>query len=294
MLDIVSCSEPPLLSLKDTVDMNIGPPAATPPKTNDSETTNPRLPNNTLFKTRRTNANEFRTGTLEQHRTAVVEDLDEVPVVSVEYFLKNTPIPRITDRQLTTLRNQLAAQGLLSQGRWTGFPDDPSQSGQHEDRTFKPLVEIYAAISKRKGHATVKMGYQPHSTPVSERANTTRPDADFNLVEGDATLKDEETETQKTSWANIVMAFEFKRQDSLDAMQGVRMVAVLSHLSRYSYFGFHQNHRRLIWDAFHILRNDPCRLFTFGFTIENTTARMWYFSRSHIMVSQPFHLISVR
>lgn len=55
-----------------------------------------------------------------------------------------------------------------------------------------------------------------------------------------------------------------------------------------------QNEDQLLNDASHILYNDPCREFTFGFTIEHRTMRLWYFSRSHISVTEGFdyHTVS--
>lgn len=37
-----------------------------------------------------------------------------------------------------------------------------------------------------------------------------------------------------------------------------------------------------------IMRNDQRRLFTFGLTIEDTVARIWYHDRSAVVTSTPF------
>ncbi|KIY44241.1 hypothetical protein FISHEDRAFT_30681, partial [Fistulina hepatica ATCC 64428] len=37
--------------------------------------------------------------------------------------------------------------------------------------------------------------------------------------------------------------------------------------------------------------NDPCRRFTFSVTIENTQMRIWYYSRSHSVVSEAFNFV---
>jgi hypothetical protein len=34
--------------------------------------------------------------------------------------------------------------------------------------------------------------------------------------------------------------------------------------------------------------NDPCHRFTYGLTIENGSARLWFFNRGQIIASQPF------
>lgn len=41
------------------------------------------------------------------------------------------------------------------------------------------------------------------------------------------------------------------------------------------------------------MRYDPCRRFTFGFTIENREMRIWYASRADILVSTPFDFMNV-
>lgn len=55
-----------------------------------------------------------------------------------------------------------------------------------------------------------------------------------------------------------------------------------------------QNREKIIRNGQHIMENDPRRRFTFGVTIENTSTRLWYFSRSHIMVTEPFNFNAVR
>ncbi len=49
-----------------------------------------------------------------------------------------------------------------------------------------------------------------------------------------------------------------------------------------------QDFSKILWSGHHILRNDPWLQWTTGLTIENTSARMWYFDRSPVMVTQPF------
>lgn len=49
----------------------------------------------------------------------------------------------------------------------------------------------------------------------------------------------------------------------------------------------------MLWNMNQTLRNDPCRRFTFGFTIEGSSMRIWFCSRAEILVCQPFDFISV-
>lgn len=43
----------------------------------------------------------------------------------------------------------------------------------------------------------------------------------------------------------------------------------------------------------HVMRSDPRRRFTFGITAENTTMRIWYCSRTAVVVTQPFDYFEV-
>lgn len=44
----------------------------------------------------------------------------------------------------------------------------------------------------------------------------------------------------------------------------------------------------------HTLREDPCRRFTFGFTTDNGSMRIWYGSRADVFVSTAFDIMNVR
>jgi hypothetical protein len=41
------------------------------------------------------------------------------------------------------------------------------------------------------------------------------------------------------------------------------------------------------------MRTDPCRRFTFGITVEDTQMRLWFFARSHAMVTHSFNFVTV-
>jgi len=56
---------------------------------------------------------------------------------------------------------------------------------------------------------------------------------------------------------------------------------------------FYQNVCKVIWSAHHIMRTDPCRRFTFGITVEDSQMRLWFFARSHVMVTHPFNFLIV-
>jgi hypothetical protein len=50
----------------------------------------------------------------------------------------------------------------------------------------------------------------------------------------------------------------------------------------------------MLWSLQHIMREDVRRRASFGMTIENTTARVWFCCRSLVIVSKAFNFINVR
>lgn len=55
-----------------------------------------------------------------------------------------------------------------------------------------------------------------------------------------------------------------------------------------------QNIEQLLWDMNQILRNDPSRRFSVGYSIENTSMRIWRCDRSDIVSSEEFDFKKVR
>ncbi|KAK7019859.1 hypothetical protein R3P38DRAFT_1225605 [Favolaschia claudopus] len=45
----------------------------------------------------------------------------------------------------------------------------------------------------------------------------------------------------------------------------------------------------LMWSCADILNSDPCRRFSYGITVRDDNATLWFFSRSHELVSSPFN-----
>ncbi|PBK71531.1 hypothetical protein ARMSODRAFT_859645, partial [Armillaria solidipes] len=52
------------------------------------------------------------------------------------------------------------------------------------------------------------------------------------------------------------------------------------------------NVRKILGNAAQMLHSDPCRRFTRGTIVGNTSMRFWFFSRSHVFVTQVFNFIS--
>ena len=54
-----------------------------------------------------------------------------------------------------------------------------------------------------------------------------------------------------------------------------------------------QNWEQTLWSLQYIMQEDAERRFVFGFSIENTTMRVWFASRSEVLVSFPFNFVTV-
>ena len=95
----------------------------------------------------------------------------------------------------------------------------------------------------------------------------------------------------KPHWMNIAVTGEYKKQTRVHDINDV----CLSSRSkcRCSFLTAWQDNRKAIWNMHHTLREDPLRRFTYAFTVENTTIRFWYASRSDILVSQAFDIMKV-
>jgi hypothetical protein len=94
----------------------------------------------------------------------------------------------------------------------------------------------------------------------------------------------------KSHWEDIVLPCEFKldQKDYEDVSpfgDSSRQLVMSVH--------FYQNVCKVIWSAHHIMRTDPCRRFTFGITVEDSQMRLWFFVRSHVMVTHPFNFLIV-
>jgi hypothetical protein len=132
----------------------------------------------------------------------------------------------------------------------------------------------------------------PDRVPHSTRKNTSRPDGYF--VRSNATASAPGTTQSKfsqSSWDDICVSAEYKKKDGL---AGAEDVSLPIHVDAISLTSNLQNIRKVFWSMHHILRSDPCRRFTFGFTIENRTLRIYFACRSTVVVTQSFDFMSVR
>lgn len=54
-----------------------------------------------------------------------------------------------------------------------------------------------------------------------------------------------------------------------------------------------KNTSKIVLNIQHTMALDPCRRFTFGITVEGTSARLWFCSRATPVVSEVFDIVKV-
>lgn len=158
--------------------------------------------------------------------------------------------------------------------RWKEFSENPANSTDHEDVAFAPLNKVFDAIVKMgqkpevlNKSPTVAFQQCPNRTPVSDRSDTARPDGQCALTDKEARQVLADMGLAYSYYSNVASA-EFKKEDD--------------DKSRID------NARKIIWSCHNTLLTDPRRRFTFGFTIEDTLVRLWFFSRSCVMATERF------
>ncbi|KAL0574787.1 hypothetical protein V5O48_007179 [Marasmius crinis-equi] len=220
--------------------------------------------------------------TLNAARDALVKKYVGIPEKVVSEFLSDH-VPYIHDAVVERVMEELkkipkertTKQGdtksytaLTSEGKVWGYPGkSPLKLGMKEARTFNSLCDLIEAVlelaAKLNGGSwvahTSKQDYI-----AGEKPNSSRPDSFLHLI---PKLRDE------VGWELLLCVGEFKIRKTYDA-----------ELDNW-------NWAKILWGMHHILRNDPCRLFTFGYSMEDDNARLWYHARSSVFVSESFNWI---
>ncbi|KAG2092642.1 uncharacterized protein F5147DRAFT_764107 [Suillus discolor] len=119
-----------------------------------------------------------------------------------------------------------------------------------EEMSFK-LEGIISGILEQVPNCGVSYLSNPNKMLLSERHNTSLPDGYL------------------MHWFDIAVPFEFKKEQDAKA--------------------FRDNEHKIIWSLHNIMREDPCRRFAFGITIEDTQLRLWLGNRGFLAVTEPMN-----
>ncbi|KAF8579524.1 hypothetical protein K439DRAFT_1620467 [Ramaria rubella] len=205
---------------------------------------------------RRTSGPQYRSGHLESGRIAVLEDLGPIPILPIT--LLPDLLPQIGSDITVQLKKIKELHSL--NGRWKLWPADPANTTGLEDYVFQALPLLFESIL---------LINNPAKTPDSTRSNTSRPDGYFLRQPA---IFAQEKQLSHDSWEDIAIPLEYKKGSQTPDRS--------------------DNERKIIWSMHHILRNDPCRRFTYGITIENTEMRVWLCHRSATLVTASFNFIT--
>ncbi|EKM61534.1 uncharacterized protein PHACADRAFT_180644 [Phanerochaete carnosa HHB-10118-sp] len=158
---------------------------------------------------------------------------------------------------------------------WRSFPKQPAKDSREEPLVFSQLEDLAndiaraAARSHAKKHRSKlvrRFAYRnngnraPESYQFPKRNDDSRPHGYFLLSNA--------TNKEKPRWWDIGLVGEFKAcNKSVDTDDNIHKV---------------------LWGLNHIMRDDPLRRAAYGFTIENTSTRLWYCNHSQAIASITF------
>ncbi|KAF9260430.1 hypothetical protein L218DRAFT_962580 [Marasmius fiardii PR-910] len=205
-------------------------------------------------------------------RSELAQHYKYIPEKSMKEFFAEylPPISKnVVDEIMEELKNHKNG-GLTPTGKVWGYATTPpGKIKKHESVAFKQLcaflqliIEYAGKEERRQGRPLIAHGSKQTRLP-GERANSSRPDSHLHLL--------------KTAVAEVIIGWE-------------QLLAVGEFKKALK--NQNDNWAKVLWGMNHIMRNDPCRLFTFGYSVEDNQARLWYHARSCVVVSEKFDWVS--
>ena len=188
-------------------------PTLNPPRTPPAPSHDLTTQNETPSRPRQSYSSRYRAGHLSDARSVVIEDLGDIPLVSVEFFTSNV-LPPIRDNILVNIKASLVAKKHIEENRWSGFPQSPKATGLVETQAFSafPIMVdhiVQTASTFIDSKPTLEFVYKPNEAPVSERNNATRPDGQLELKDKKS-VGEVSSSGEKSHWEDIVLPCEFK------------------------------------------------------------------------------------
>ncbi len=176
-------------------------------------------------------SSSYRTGSIEEQRSAIIEDLGgEVEEVTLDYFFDHILPSLPNDVEVAKVVDSLKNTGHIVTGKWAAFERNPSEDDRHEIVVFQPLVQVFDSIitaaTPLLGGAkqTLELKLNPKNPPYSERNRQLKPDGIFllinrtlenppSLAKGSATKRKSirGPNKLKDSWYEIVAPAAFKK-----------------------------------------------------------------------------------
>ncbi|KAF9819009.1 hypothetical protein IEO21_02423 [Rhodonia placenta] len=244
-----------------------GEPSSSASKANPSAN-----PSETPVRVKAVQSASYMEGNLDAARKAVMKDLGTTaPEVDADFF-QTYLLPRLpVGVDINQVVNELHKEDIKG-NRWVAFQKDPKNTRGNEDACFNPLETVAAAIAKVASTMTRKkqllqFAQNPDKAPESKtRTSKSRPDGCFML---------KSRYKRSLRWMDIALSAEYKKEENVKTKDDLW-----------------QDVRKVIWSMHHCMREDARRRFTYGLTIENRTMRMWFGSRTELLVSKPIDFMS--
>ncbi|KAF5379622.1 hypothetical protein D9757_009220 [Collybiopsis confluens] len=216
-------------------------------------------------KLRLTDSDAFRSGTLEQKKKILIQDLNGmVREVQVEWFLENV----LPDFDFGAVVRELRKSGMITASEWKAFPNNPKDDPRHETKVYSQLNSVFDAVIETTNSLYPGQTQQfslvmlPDRPASSEGTLRTEPDATFLSTNIARDLNADEKKVPY-SWYDIANPAEFKKD--LESCIKIRNMASLLTF---------------------IMTVDPLRRFSFGWTMQNRDLRLWFACRGVIFVTE--------
>ncbi|GJE95037.1 hypothetical protein PsYK624_112160 [Phanerochaete sordida] len=208
-----------------------------------------------------------------------------VPIAPAGYFPDYLPPLRGGDNLVARTLKRLENRGLIADNRWTLWDDEPCNLNGFDVKTKRRFVEdnvfaVFADLAKHVADAALALDDQlglaepgvvfecnPTCTPLSKNRkepSKSKPDAYALLL----------AHANPILWCDMAIPAEFKKTDATDDRL--------------------DNYEKILWSMCYIMQEDARRRFVFGFTIENVSMRLWFLSRSEVLVSEAFNFMTER
>ena len=123
--------------------------------------------------------------------------------------------------------------------------------------------------------ATSRLVLNPNRAPYSERNHQTRPDGYMVL---DKSSVPEDGKSDVHYWEDLGMMMEFKKGNNNNDRSDVRPASIIDSNDYWL--------KKQVFSMQQVMTYDPSWRFTFGLTIEDADTRLWFCSRSAMIVSE--------
>ena len=243
-----------------------------------------RIPSSQEVSLYNSTLNPMRISTAEHAGPAMRLGLDEFLEYALPQTLTKEQVQLVIDKTNTQVKN------LIIGGR-----SDRRAAEQRFFQHFELIIQEVSSVGSKvlKTKPTGRVSYRPRDQHgSSERNNSTKPDCNILLNKSKSSA--EPQLAGNILFGDTIATFEFKKYHNDRDLYLVSPVSLHSNMIIEVLTERPKNRVQLAWNLRHILRDDPCRRFVFGITIEDCQMRIWLACRVGIFVSRSFDYTKVR